>query len=63
MRERCARCLTPLIGFGRETPKHEILCGPCYAAIWGSNGHGELVPTGDRRERGTARRTRRWLKG
>ena len=61
MREHCAQCLAPLIGFGRETPKHEILCGPCYAAIWGGNGNRALAPTSGRRVLGNPRRARWWL--
>jgi hypothetical protein len=60
MREHCAQCLSPLVGFGRETPKHEIVCGPCFAAIWGGNGNGQLAPTSGRRERGNARPGRWW---
>jgi len=36
MREHCAQCLTVVDErLSYETPRGEILCGPCYFALWG----------------------------
>lgn len=39
----CAQCLAP-VGerLGYETPSEEILCGPCYFALWGPRGRHTL---------------------
>ena len=63
MRERCAKCLFPILGFGHETPEDEVLCGPCFSAIWGPGGRRELALAGQQHEHGVVRRTRWWRRG
>ncbi|UJA21117.1 hypothetical protein HJD18_13445 [Thermoleophilia bacterium SCSIO 60948] len=39
----CAQCLAPVGDrLGYETPSEEILCGPCYFALWGPRGRNAL---------------------
>jgi len=42
MSEYCAQCLTKIRADGRDTPWGEILCGPCYIALWGPQAEGTL---------------------
>jgi recombinational DNA repair protein (RecF pathway) len=42
MRHHCAQCLTEVLARGRRTPTGELLCGPCYSALWGPSASEEL---------------------
>jgi len=42
MRHHCVQCLTELSANGRQTPTGEILCDPCYFALWGPQATEEL---------------------
>jgi hypothetical protein len=42
MRQHCAQCLTEVLADGRQTPTGELLCSPCYAALWGPGATDEL---------------------
>jgi hypothetical protein len=35
MREHCAQCLAEVFENGRPTPAGDLLCEPCYSALWG----------------------------
>ena len=35
VRQHCTQCLTELFANGRQTPRGEMLCEPCYSALWG----------------------------
>lgn len=37
MRQHCAQCLSEVLANGRQAPTGELLCGPCYSALWGPN--------------------------
>ena len=63
MRERCAQCLTPILGFAHETPERERMCGPCYSAIWGPGGHRQLAMVNGGQEPESERRPRWWRRG
>ena len=63
MRERCAQCLTPILGFAHETPERERMCGPCFSAIWGPGGRREAVLAGQEQERESVRPARWWRRG
>ena len=41
----CAQCLSEVFTSGHETPTGEILCGPCYFALWGPRANGAGSPT------------------
>jgi recombinational DNA repair protein (RecF pathway) len=42
MRHHCAQCLTEVLANGRQTPTGELLCSPCYSALWGPSATEEL---------------------
>ena len=42
MREHCYQCLTEVAATRRRTPTGELLCGPCYSALWGPQASEEL---------------------
>ncbi|HEY6638593.1 MAG TPA: hypothetical protein VIZ61_12995 [Solirubrobacterales bacterium] len=42
MRQHCAQCLTEVLADGRQTPAGELLCAPCYTALWGPQASEEL---------------------
>jgi recombinational DNA repair protein (RecF pathway) len=42
MRHHCAQCLTEVLTDGRQAPSGELLCSPCYAALWGPKATEEL---------------------
>ena len=58
MREHCAQCLTVLPKGGNRyvAPSDDILCAPCYYALWGRNG----LRT---RQNGNGAAKPAWLKG
>jgi hypothetical protein len=65
--EHCAQCLTVVEEhLGYETPRGEILCGPCYFALWGPNGH-RALPKPTEEHRPVSLRPRRgrtiWIPG
>jgi hypothetical protein len=68
VRERCAQCLSVIEAddLSYETPRDEILCGPCYFALWGPKGHRVLAGRSERR-RPRSRRPERgpsiWIPG
>jgi len=67
MRDHCAQCLSELPDrLGYSTPTDEVLCGPCYFALWGPKGHRELTKRSEER-RPESRRPRPgkpiWLPG
>jgi hypothetical protein len=37
VRQHCAQCLSEVLASGHDTPTGEILCSPCYFALWGPN--------------------------
>jgi hypothetical protein len=42
VRQHCAQCLTEVFTSGRPTPSGELLCSPCYSALWGPQASDEL---------------------
>jgi hypothetical protein len=42
MRQHCAQCLSEVFVDGRQTPTGELLCTPCYSALWGPSASEEL---------------------
>jgi hypothetical protein len=42
MRHHCAQCLAEVFSNGRQTPMGELLCAPCYSALWGPQASDEL---------------------
>jgi recombinational DNA repair protein (RecF pathway) len=42
MRQHCAQCLTEVLANGRQAPTGELLCSPCYSALWGPQATEEL---------------------
>jgi recombinational DNA repair protein (RecF pathway) len=42
MRQHCAQCLTEILATGRQAPTGEMLCHPCYSALWGPQATEEL---------------------
>ena len=35
VRHHCAQCLSEVFANGQQTPAGELLCEPCYSALWG----------------------------
>ena len=35
MRQHCTQCLSEILAGGQQTPTGEMLCSPCYSALWG----------------------------
>ncbi|MGA8218558.1 MAG: hypothetical protein WB771_08335 [Solirubrobacterales bacterium] len=35
VRHHCAQCLAEIYANGHQTPAGELLCSPCYSALWG----------------------------
>jgi hypothetical protein len=42
MRYHCAQCLTEVLTDARQTPTGELLCSPCYSALWSPQASEEL---------------------
>jgi hypothetical protein len=42
MRQHCVQCLTEILAEARQTPTGELLCNPCYSALWGPQASEEL---------------------
>jgi hypothetical protein len=42
MRQHCAQCLAEVLSSDRQTPTGELLCAPCYSALWGPQASDEL---------------------
>jgi hypothetical protein len=35
VRHHCAQCLTEVYSNSQQTPAGDLLCEPCYSALWG----------------------------
>jgi hypothetical protein len=42
MRQHCSQCLAEVFANGRQTPTGDLLCAPCYSALWGPQATEEL---------------------
>jgi len=59
VRQHCAQCLAVVDDrLSYETPREEILCGPCYFALWGPHGL-KVLPDDAEKRRPRARRPKR----
>jgi hypothetical protein len=58
MKEHCAQCLTSLPpGASHEAPRGDLLCAPCYFALWGPTG---LLTRKNGRPQPAMRRRSQW---
>jgi hypothetical protein len=42
MRQHCVQCLAEVLAEARQAPTGELLCYPCYSALWGPQASEEL---------------------